>query len=159
MSIRRSGQSAFTPTIHRPSDTSEQSLPFPSRRSLFDTRAQQVTNLLAQAVAPDPAPWQVVTSFDEKSGIQALKRTSPDRPMQPGRPVKQEFEYRRNGTLTLLAMMDVRSGTSSGLCLLQRTNDDTAEILRLFIGLLLFQSVRRRARGMDIANISKIILM
>jgi hypothetical protein len=118
----------------------------------FDARAERVTNVLADAVAPGASPWRIVASFDEKSGLQALERTAADRPMQPGRPVKQEFEYRRHGTLTLLAMMQIGTGAVSGLCLPQRTNEDTAEVLRLFIGLLLAPCVRRLTVILDNLN-------
>ena len=37
------------------------------------------------------------------TGIQALERTMPDIPMQPGRCVQREFEYIRHGTQTLIA--------------------------------------------------------
>jgi transposase len=118
----------------------------------FDARAERVTDVLAEAVAPDATPCHIVASFDEKSGMQALERTCADRPMQPGRPVKQEFEYRRNGTLTLLAMMHIQSGTIAGLCLPQRTNEDTAEVIRLFIGLLFGPGVRRVTVILDNLN-------
>lgn len=118
----------------------------------FAARAEQVTALLAQAASADAPPWHVVASFDEKSGIQALERTAADRPMQPGRPVKQEFEYRRHRTLTLLAMMQIHSGAVSGLCLPQRTSEDTAEIMRLFIGLLFVKGVRRVTVILDNLN-------
>ena len=44
------------------------------------------------------------------TGIQALERQSPDRPMKPGKPLKREFEYIRHGTQTLIASFDVSSG-------------------------------------------------
>ncbi len=44
------------------------------------------------------------------TGIQALERQFPDKPMQPGKPVKREFEYIRHGTQTLIASFDISSG-------------------------------------------------
>lgn len=49
-----------------------------------------------------------VISVDEKTGIQALSRK--ELMMQPGKVKKQEYEYRRNGTTTLIAAVDVSSG-------------------------------------------------
>lgn len=51
-----------------------------------------------------------VVSTDEMTGIQALERKSPDKPMKPGQPTKREFEYLRHGTQTLIASFDVSSG-------------------------------------------------
>jgi transposase len=51
-----------------------------------------------------------VISIDEMTGIQALERKAPDRPMRPDKPTKREFEYIRHGTQTLIASFDVSSG-------------------------------------------------
>ncbi len=50
---------------------------------------------------------------DEKSGIQALERLHPTLPMQPGRVERQEFEYIRRGTQTLIANLEVATGEVS----------------------------------------------
>lgn len=63
--------------------------------------------------------------------------------MQVGRPVKQEFEYRRHGTLVLLAMMLIHTGQIRALVSPTRTNEDTARLLRLHLVLLLVQGYRR----------------
>ncbi|MBE9043559.1 transposase [Pleurocapsales cyanobacterium LEGE 10410] len=44
------------------------------------------------------------------TGIQALERQFPDKPMKPGESLKREFEYIRHGTQTLIASFDVSSG-------------------------------------------------
>lgn len=51
-----------------------------------------------------------MVSTDEMTGIQALERKYPDKPMKPGQPTKREFEYLRHGTQTLIASFDVSSG-------------------------------------------------
>jgi len=51
-----------------------------------------------------------VTSTDEMTGIQALERLHPSLPMLPGHVECQEFEYRRHGTLSLIANVDVATG-------------------------------------------------
>jgi DDE superfamily endonuclease len=51
-----------------------------------------------------------VTSTDEMTGIQALERLHPSLPMQPGHAEREEFEYARHGTLSLIANVDVATG-------------------------------------------------
>lgn len=51
-----------------------------------------------------------VISVDEKTGIQALERTYPTRPMEAGKPEAQEFEYERHGTQALIANFEVATG-------------------------------------------------
>ena len=51
-----------------------------------------------------------VTSTDEMTGIQALERLHPSLPMQPGHVEREEFEYHRHGTLSLIATLDVATG-------------------------------------------------
>ncbi len=51
-----------------------------------------------------------VTSTDEMTGIQALERLHPSLPLQPGHVEREEFEYRRHGTQTLIANLDVATG-------------------------------------------------
>ncbi len=51
-----------------------------------------------------------VASTDEMTGIQALERLHASLPMQPGHVQRQEFEYERHGTLSLIANLDVATG-------------------------------------------------
>ena len=51
-----------------------------------------------------------VISTDEKTGIQALERLHPTLPTRPGKTERVEFEYRRHGTLCLIANFDVATG-------------------------------------------------
>jgi transposase len=53
---------------------------------------------------------EYVLSADEKSQLQALHRRHPDLPPAPGRDRRQEFEYRRGGSLAYLAAYDVHAG-------------------------------------------------
>ena len=50
-------------------------------------------------------------SVDEKTGMQALERTAPDKPIKPGLLARHEFEYERHGTLCLTANFDVVNGS------------------------------------------------
>jgi transposase len=58
----------------------------------------------------DPPEGAVVFSVDEKTSMQATSRVNPTRPADPGRPARQEFEYRRHGTAVLFAALDVHQG-------------------------------------------------
>lgn len=58
----------------------------------------------------DPPKNALVISVDEKTGIQALDRKHPDKPMRPGNPPKREFEYVRRGTQSLFAALLVHQG-------------------------------------------------
>lgn len=51
-----------------------------------------------------------VVSTDEKTGIQALERIHPTKPSRPGLTERIEFEYKRHGTLCLIANFDVVTG-------------------------------------------------
>jgi transposase len=56
----------------------------------------------------------IVLSVDEKTAVQAKERVVATTPAAPGRPGRYEFEYRRHGTASLLAAMDVHSGEVLG---------------------------------------------
>jgi DDE superfamily endonuclease len=51
-----------------------------------------------------------IVSCDEMTGIQALERVAPTKPMRPGLIERREFEYARHGTLSLIANFDVVTG-------------------------------------------------
>lgn len=58
----------------------------------------------------DPPDQALVLSLDEKSQIQALDRTRPLLPVRPGLPAHQTFDYKRHGTTTLFAALDLLTG-------------------------------------------------
>ncbi len=55
-----------------------------------------------------------IVSTDEMTGIQALERIAPTKPMRPGQIERREFEYQRHGTLSLIANFDVVTGQVLG---------------------------------------------
>jgi len=65
----------------------------------------------------NPPERAVVLCVDEKSQIQALDRTQPGLPMKKGRAQTMTHDYKRNGTTTLFAALDVKSGQVIGECL------------------------------------------
>ncbi len=62
----------------------------------------------------DPPDKALVFSVDEKSQIQALDRTQPGLPMKKGRAGTMTHDYKRNGTTTLFAALNVLDGTVIG---------------------------------------------
>jgi len=62
----------------------------------------------------DPPAHAVVLSVDEKSQIQALDRTQPGLPMKPGRAGTMTHDYKRHGTTTLFAALNVLDGSVIG---------------------------------------------
>jgi hypothetical protein len=94
----------------------------------FDARATHIKDVLAGAQEAQAA-GSVVLSFDEKTGMQAKERLSPSQPMKSGQPERQEFEYKRHGTLVLFTFFLVASGAVSCDFGETRTNVDTAEVL------------------------------
>lgn len=64
-----------------------------------------------------PPEHAVVLSIDEKSQIQALDRTQPGLPMEKGRCGTMAHDYKRNGTTTLFAALNVLDGTVIGRCM------------------------------------------
>jgi transposase len=65
----------------------------------------------------NPPEKAVVLCVDEKSQIQALDRTQPGLPMKRGRAETMTHDYKRHGTTTLFAALDVKTGEVIGECL------------------------------------------
>jgi transposase len=64
----------------------------------------------------DPPENAIVLCVDEKSQIQALNRTQPILPLGPGLPERATHDYKRNGTTTLFAALEVATGTVTDRC-------------------------------------------
>lgn len=64
----------------------------------------------------NPPERAIVLSVDEKSQIQALDRTQPGLPMKKGRAGTMTHDYKRHGTTTLFAGLDVKTGEVIGEC-------------------------------------------
>src|SRR6476620_7652380 len=64
----------------------------------------------------DPPEKALVLSVDEKSQIQALDRTQPGLPLKKGRSGTMTHDYKRNGTATLFAALNVADGTVISMC-------------------------------------------
>ena len=64
----------------------------------------------------DPPQHAMVLCVDEKSQVQALDRTQPLLPLRPGQVERRTHDYKRNGTTSLFAALDVATGKVIGQC-------------------------------------------
>jgi transposase len=58
----------------------------------------------------NPPERAIVLSVDEKTQVQALDRTQPMLPLRPGLPERQTHDYKRHGTISLFAALEVATG-------------------------------------------------
>jgi transposase len=79
----------------------------------------------------DPPDRALVFSVDEKSQIQALDRTQPGLPMKKGRAGTMTHDYKRHGTTTLFAALDVLTGKVIGECMKRHRHQEWLKFLRL----------------------------
>lgn len=77
----------------------------------------------------DPPAHAVVLSIDEKSQIQALDRTQPGLPLKPGRCGTMTHDYKRHGTTTLFAALNVLDGTVIGRCMQRHRHEEFIRFL------------------------------
>jgi len=80
-----------------------------SRDPLFVDKVRDVVGLYL-----NPPERAVVLCVDEKSQIQALDRTAPIFPMLPGTPARASHDYKRAGTSSLYAALNLATGTVIG---------------------------------------------
>jgi transposase len=80
-----------------------------SKDPQFVTKVRDVVGLYL-----DPPERAVVLCVDEKSQIQALDRTAPILPMLPGTPERATHDYKRSGTSSLYAALDISTGKVIG---------------------------------------------
>lgn len=78
----------------------------------------------------DPPERAVVFSFEEKSQIQALDRTQPGLPLKPGRAGTMTHDYKRHGTTTLFAALDVATGSVLHECMPRHRHQEFLRFLR-----------------------------
>ena len=77
----------------------------------------------------DPPAHAIVLSVDEKAQIQALDRTQPGLPMKKGRSGTMTHDYKRNGTTTLFAALDVLEGKVIGRCMQRHRHQEFIRFL------------------------------
>src|SRR3954451_11196440 len=77
----------------------------------------------------NPPDKAMVLCVDEKSQIQALNRTQPGLPIKKGRAGTMTHEYKRNGTTTLFAALDVLDGKVIGRCMQRHRHQEFIRFL------------------------------
>ena len=97
-----------------------------SRDKNFTSKVEDVVGLYL-----DPPDKALVLCVDEKSQIQALDRTQPGLPMKKGRAGTMTHDYKRNGTTTLFAALNMLDGKVIGTCLQRHRHSEFLRFLRL----------------------------
>src|SRR5271154_2260810 len=95
-----------------------------SNNPKFAAKVQDVVGLYV-----DPPEHALVLSVDEKSQIQALDRTQPGLPMKKGRCGTMTHDYKRHGTTTLFAALDVLEGRVIGQCMARHRHQEFIRFL------------------------------
>ena len=97
-----------------------------SRDKNFAAKVEDVVGLYLSP--PDKA---LVLCVDEKSQIQALDRTQPGLPMKKGRAGTMTHDYKRNGTTTLFAALNMLDGRVIGTCMPRHRHREFLRFLKL----------------------------
>jgi len=92
----------------------------------FATKLRDIVGLYV-----NPPDHAVVLSVDEKSQIQALDRTQPGLPLKRGRSGTITHDYKRHGTTTLFAALDVLEGKVIGQCMKRHRHQEFIRFLAL----------------------------
>ena len=90
----------------------------------FATKLKDVVGLYV-----DPPDHAVVLSIDEKSQIQALDRTQPGLPIKKGRAGTMTHDYKRHGTTTLFAALNILEGKVIGRCMARHRHQEFIRFL------------------------------
>ena len=87
----------------------------------------------AAAAKREPSDAVAIVSYDEKPGIQAIATTAPDLPPEPGRhaTLARDYEYKRHGTVSLLAGIDLITGQVHALVKDRHRSREFIEFLKL----------------------------
>jgi transposase len=92
----------------------------------FEEKLRDITGLYHS-----PPEHAIVFSCDEKSQIQALDRTQPGLPLKKGRCGTMTHDYKRNGTTSLFAAMNILDGRVIGKCMNKHRHQEWLAFLRL----------------------------
>jgi len=96
-----------------------------SNDPLFEEKVTDIVGLYL-----NPPERALVLCVDEKSQIQALDRSQPGLPLKKGRAATMTHDYKRHGTTTLFAALDVKSGMVIGECLPRHRAKEFLRFLR-----------------------------
>jgi transposase len=87
-------------------------------------------NRVLNSVGLNPPEHAIVFCVDEKTSIQALDRTQPGLPLKKGRCNTMTHDYKRNGTTTPFAALDVATGEIKGECHQKHTHKEFLSFLK-----------------------------
>jgi transposase len=90
---------------------------------------EKLIDVVGLYLRPPEHAW--VLSVDEKSQIQALDRTQPSLPLKKGRCGTMTHDYKRNGTTTLFAALEIASGKLIGECMKRHRHQEWLKFLKL----------------------------
>jgi transposase len=97
-----------------------------SNDPLFAEKVEDIVGLYL-----NPPEHALVLSVDEKSQVQALDRTQPGLPLKKGRAGTMTHDYKRNGTTTLFAALNILNGKVITDCMPQHRHQEWLKFLRL----------------------------
>jgi len=96
-----------------------------SRDPLFVEKLEDIVGLYMS-----PPEHALVLCCDEKSQVQALDRTQPGLPLKKGRAATMTHDYKRHGTTTLFAALNILDGQVIGHCQQRHTHAEWLKFLR-----------------------------
>jgi transposase len=104
-------------------------------RSFKFSRDPQLTEKIVDVVGLylDPPKGALVLCVDEKTQIQALDRTQPTLPMKRGKAQRMTHDYKRNGTTSLYAALEIASGEVTGSCYPQHRHQEFIAFLNQLV--------------------------
>lgn len=91
--------------------------------------AEKLTDIVGLYL--NPPEHALVFSCDEKSQIQALDRTQPGLPLKKGRGATMTHDYKRNGTTSLFAALNIATGKVIGRCMKKHRHQEWIRFLHL----------------------------
>jgi transposase len=104
-------------------------------RSFKFSKDPQLTEKIVDVVGLYMAPPKgaLVLCVDEKTQIQALDRTQPTLPMKPGKAARMTHDYKRNGTTSLYAALEITTGEVTGACYPQHRHQEFLAFLNQIV--------------------------
>ena len=90
---------------------------------------EKLTDVVGLYLAPPEKA--IVLCLDEKSQVQALDRTQPSLPMVKGRGATMTHDYKRHGTTTLFAALNVLTGEVTGRCFERHRHEEFLKFLKV----------------------------
>lgn len=104
-------------------------------RSFKFSKDPQLTEKIVDVVGlyMDPPKGALVLCVDEKTQIQALDRTQATLPIKPGKAARMTHDYKRNGTTSLYAALEIATGEVTGTCYPQHRHQEFLAFLNQIV--------------------------